>query len=140
MTGIIADTGFLVALFKPGEKLRAHAREFLRDDRRPLLAAAPVVVETCHFLEPREKAGLLEWIRRGAVAVAEVPVSAYGDIRALILKYEDLDIDFADAAIVWLAGKTGCRSILTVDVRDFSAFRLAKSRRFELVRWFDGTR
>lgn len=137
MTGIIVDTGFLVALFNPTEKLRARAREFLRDDRRPLLTAAPVIVETCHFLKPREKANLLEWIQRGAVAVAEVPASAYGDIRALILKYEDLDIDFADAATVWLAEKTGCRSILTVDVRDFSAFRLAKGRRFELLKWFE---
>ena len=136
MTGIIVDTGFLVALFCPKEKLRARAREFLRDDRSPLLTVTPVVVEACHFLKPREKAGLLEWIQRGAVAVAEVPASAYGDIRALILKHEDLDIDFTDAAIVWLAENTGCRSILTVDVRDFSAFRLAKGKRFELVKWF----
>lgn len=136
MTGIIVDTGFLVALCKPGERLRARAREFLRDERRPLLTAAPVVVETCHFLRPREKAGLLEWIHRGAVAVAEVPASAYGDIRALILKYENLEVDFADAAIVWLADNVGCRSILTVDDRDFNAFRLAKGKRFELVKWF----
>lgn len=135
MTGLIVDTGFLVALFDPKERLRARAREFLQNDRRPLLTVAPVVVETCHFLEPREKAGLLEWIQRGAVAVAEVPVSAYGDIRALILKYADHDIDFADAALVWLAENAGCRSILTVDVRDFSAIRLAKGRRFELEKW-----
>ena len=137
MTGVIVDTGFLVALFDPKEKLRARAREFLRDDRRPLLTVTPVVVEACHFLEPRAKAGLLEWIQRGAVAVAEVPASAYGELRACILKYADRDIDFADAAIVWLAENTGCRSILTVDVGDFSAFRLAKGRRFELVKWFD---
>ncbi len=135
MTGIIVDTGFLVALFCPREKLRSHAREFLRDERRPLLTVTPVVVEACHFLKPREKASLLEWIQRGAVAVAEVPTSAYGEIRALILKHEERDIDFTDATIVWLADKTGCRSILTVDVRDFSAFRLTKGRRFELVKW-----
>jgi predicted nucleic acid-binding protein len=137
VTGILVDTGFLVALFSPREKLRPVAREFLRDDRRPLLTAAPVIVETCHFLGPREKGGLLEWIQRGAMAVVEVPTSAYGDIRALILKHENLDIDFADAAIVWLAEKADCRSILTVDVRDFSAFRLARGRRFELVKWME---
>ena len=26
---------------------------------------------------------------------------------------------------------------LTVDVRDFSVFRLGKSKRFELVKWFE---
>jgi len=137
VTGVIVDTGFLIPLFRPAEQLRAPAREFLRHSRHPLLTVTPVIVETCFFLKPNDKARLLEWIERGAIAVAEVPVSAYTDIRALILKYADHDMDFADAAIVWLAEKTGCRSVLTVDVRHFSTFRLAKGRRFELVKWFD---
>ena len=136
MTGVIVDTGFLVSLFRPAEKLRAAAREFLRDNRHPLLTVAPVIVETCFFLGPDGKARLLEWIERGAVAVAEVPTSAYADIRTLIRKYADHDIDFTDLAIVWLAEKTGCRTILTVDVRNFSFFRLGKGKRFELVKWF----
>ncbi len=137
MTGVIVDTGFLVSLFRPAEKLRAPAREFLRDNRHPLLTVTPVIVETCFFLNPDGKAGLLEWIERGAVAVAEVPTSAYADIRTLFRKYADHNIDFADAAIVWLAERTGCRTILTVDLRNFSVFRLEKNKRFELVKWFD---
>ncbi|MGH6631641.1 MAG: type II toxin-antitoxin system VapC family toxin [Burkholderiales bacterium] len=135
MTGVIVDTGFLVALFRPAERLRAPAREFLRNNRRPLLTVAPVIVETCFFLDPDGKGRLLEWIQRGAVAVAEVPTSAYAEICTIIRKYADREIDFADAAIVWLAEKTGCRTILTVDVRDFSVFRLAKGKRFQLVRF-----
>ncbi len=137
MTGVIVDTGFLVPLFRPAERLRAPAREFLRNNRHPLLTVAPVIVETCFFLDPEGKVRLLEWIQRGAVAVAEVPTTAYADIRYLIRKYADRNIDFADAAIVWMAGKTGCRAILTVDVRDFSIFRLGKGKRFELVKWFE---
>lgn len=138
MTGIIVDTGFLIALFRPAERLRAPAREFLRNNRHPLLTVTPVIVETCFFLASDDKARLLEWIQRGAIAVAEVPASAYADIRALILKYADHNIDFADAAVVWLAEKTGCRAVLTVDVRHFSVFRLGKGKRFELVKWFEG--
>ncbi len=136
MTGIIVDTGFLIPLFRPAERLRVPAREFLRNNRHPLLTVTPVIVETCFFLDPGSKARLLEWIQRGAIAVAEVPASAYADIRALILKYADHNMDFADVAIVWLAEKTGCRAILTVDVRNFSVFRLGKGKRFELVKWF----
>ena len=135
MTGVIVDTGFLVPLFRPSERLRAAARESLRNNRRALLTVAPVIVETCFFLDPEGKRRLLEWIERGAVSVAEVPTSVYPEIRALIRKYADRDIDFADAAIVWLAEKTGCRAILTVDVRDFSLFRFARGKRFELVNW-----
>ena len=137
MSGIIVDTGFLVPLFRPAERLRASAREFLRNNTQQLLTAAPVIVETCFFLDPDGKVRLLEWIQRGAVSVAEVPVSAYADIRAIIRKYADRDIDFADAAIIWLAEATGCRPVLTVDVRDFSIFRLAKGKRFELLKWHD---
>jgi predicted nucleic acid-binding protein len=138
VTGVIVDTGFLVSLFRPAERLRAPAREFLRNNRHPLLTVTPVIVETCFFLDPDNKARLLEWIQRGAIAVAEVPASAYADIRALILKYAEHNIDFADVAIVWFAEKIGCRAILTVDVRNFSVFRLGKGRRFELVKWYAG--
>ncbi len=137
MTGIIVDTGFLIPLFRPAERLRAPAREFLRNNRHPLLTVTPVIVETCFFLSPDGKARLLEWIQRGAVAVAEVPTSAYADIRALFRKYADHNIDFADAAIVWLAEKTGCRTVVTVDLRNFRDFRLRKGKRFELVKWFE---
>ena len=136
MTGVIVDTGFLVALFLPAERLRAPAREFLRNNRRPLLTVAPLIVETCHFLDPDGKARLLEWVQRGAVAVAEVPTSAYADIRTLIRKYADRDIDFADAALVWLAEQSACRAILTVDLRDFGVYRLKGGKRFEVVKWF----
>ena len=63
------------------ERLRAPAREFLRNNRHPLLTVAPVMVETCFFLDLEGKVRLLEWIQRGAVAVAEVPTSAFADIR-----------------------------------------------------------
>jgi predicted nucleic acid-binding protein len=137
VTGVIVDTGFLIPLFLPADRLRAPAREFLRDNRHPLLTVAPVVVEACHFLDPAGKDRLLEWIQRGAVAVAEVPTSAYANIRSILRKYADRDIDFADAAIVWLAGHTDCRAILTVDIADFSVYRMAKGKRFELLHWFE---
>ena len=137
MTGAIVDTGFLIPLFEPSDKLRAPAREFLQNNRHPLFTVAPVIVETCFFLDPDGKAKLLEWVERGAVAVAEVPTSAYADLRAFILKYADRDLDFADAAIVWLAERTGCRSLLTVDVGDFGIIRVKKGKRFELVKWFE---
>ncbi|HVB47625.1 MAG TPA: PIN domain-containing protein [Burkholderiales bacterium] len=137
MNGAIVDTGFLIALFDPSDKLRAAAREFLQNNRHPLLTVAPVIVETCFFLDPEGKAKLLEWVQRGAVAVAEVPTAAYAEIRALILKCAARNLDFADAAIVWFAERTGCRSLLTVDISDFSIVRMRKGKRFEPVKWFE---
>jgi predicted nucleic acid-binding protein len=136
VTSVLVDTGFLVSLFRPADRLRAQARECLLANRRPLLTAAPVIVETCLFLDATGKGRLLEWAQRGAVAVAEVPVSSYAEIGTIIRKYADRRTDFADATLVWLANHTGMRDILTVDEADFSVYRLKGGKRFALVKWF----
>jgi predicted nucleic acid-binding protein len=135
---LLVDTGFLVAAFRRHDELHADAVAFLHDSRTPLLTAAPVVAETCHFLDARGKVELLRWIGRGGLGVAEVPVEAYVPIAALIHRYRKLDIDYTDAALLWFADAAKERRILTVDERDFSAFRLRGNRSFELVRWHRG--
>ena len=137
MTSVLVDTGFLVSLFRPSDRLRAQARECLLANRHPLLTAAPVIVETGFFLDAAGKCSLLEWAQRGALAVADVPVSAYTEIGTTIRKYADRNIDFADAALVWLANHTGMRDILTVDEADFSVYRLKGGKRFARLKWFD---
>lgn len=119
MPRLIVDTGFLVALYIRGDSLHHAAIVYLQRNRLPLQTVAPVVVETCFFLDASGKAALLDWIAHGGLAVADVPVGSYLDIAAYIQKYAEQDIDFADAALVWLANKIGERRILTVDEGDF---------------------
>jgi len=135
VTRILADTGFLVALFHPADRLAPSARSYLRKHRHPLATVAPVIVETCFFLSSAEKLQLLDWARRGGVAVVETPVDAYPEIAAIIARYADRDIDLADAALIWLANASGQHRILTLDERDFSAYRLKRGKRFDLVKW-----
>ena len=135
MTGALVDTGFLVALFRSRDRLRAAARDHLRAYSYPLATVAPVIVETSFFLDARSKVNLLEWIVRGGLVVAEVPREAYSDIKVLVLKYADRDIDFADAALIWFSGVSGCRSVLTVDERDFGIYRLKGNKRFDIIAW-----
>jgi predicted nucleic acid-binding protein len=137
VTRTLVDTGFLVSLFRPADRLRAQARDCLLANRHPLVTAAPVIVETCFFLDAPGKGRLLEWVQRGALAVSDIPVSTYQEIGIVIRKYADRNIDFADAALVWLANHTGIRDILTVDEADFSLYRLKGGKRFALVKWFD---
>jgi uncharacterized protein len=136
VTRVLADTGFLVALFHPADRLAASAQAYLRRHRHPLATVAAVIVETGFFLSSAEKNDLLEWARRGGIAVVETPVDSYPDLAAIIGRYADRDIDLADAALIWLANTSGQNRILTVDVRDFSAYRLKQGRRFELVSWY----
>ena len=137
MTGVLVDTGFLVSLFDPTERYCRQARTFLQSNRLPLVTVAPVIVESCFFLTPKQKQTLLEWVQRSALAVVELPVATYPAISTVIAKYADRDIDFADAALVWLAGQTDVRSVLTMDEKDFGVYRLKGGKRFEVVRWFE---
>jgi predicted nucleic acid-binding protein len=133
---LVVDTGFLAALYLRGDSLHGAAIEFLRRHRTPLITASPVIVEACHFLSVRAKLELLKWIERGGLGVVEVPSDAYPALARHLEKYADLDIDIADAALVWLAERAGTYAILTVDQRDFGAFRLKGRKRFDLVRWY----
>jgi uncharacterized protein len=136
MRRVLADSGFLVALGIERDPRHGAALEFLDVYAGALLVPSPVVVETCFFLSEPGKVRLLDWLGKPPRKVLELPASAYPELRETLAKYADLDPDFTDAAIVWLAEKTGCRAILTTDLRDFGAFRLRKSRRFELIEWF----
>jgi predicted nucleic acid-binding protein len=138
--GALVDTGFLVALFRRNDSLRSAAREYLRQHTHPLATVSPVIVESCFFLDPRAQGDLLEWVIRGALAVADVPPDAYPELKVTIAKYAGRDLDFADAALVWFAAATGCRKILTVDERDFELVRIKGNKRFEIVSWTNESR
>jgi len=133
---LLVDTGFLVALGRRSDPLHDAASSFFRSHAGPLLTVSPVVVETSFFLDARAKIKLLDLVQCGRLKTLELPVAAYGEIAAIVGRYADRDIDFADAALVWLAERSGCRSVLTVDLRDFSVYRLKGGRRFEVVKWF----
>ena len=135
MTATLVDTGFLVAAFSNRDRFKASAKAYLAGHRHNFITVAPVIVETSFFLDAQEKRNLLEWVQRSGLEVAEWPVSAYRQVDAIIAKYADRDIDLADAALIWLAAKAGAKAILTVDVKDFSVYRLTGGKRFDVIDW-----
>jgi predicted nucleic acid-binding protein len=132
---LLVDTGFLVALFRRTDRLRQSARQFLAETRAPLATVSPVIVESAFFLAADEKQNLLEWVRRGALAVQELPAEAYAKVGWLIGKYADRDPDFTDMALVWLAQQAGCYRVLTVDAKDFGVYRGKAGKRFDIIAW-----
>lgn len=137
MRRVLADSGFLVALGIERDPRHRAARDFLDRYTGELLVPGPVVVESCYFLSTSGKVRLLDWLRKPLRKALDLPASAYPEVGRILARYAQLEPDFTDAAIVWFAEKTGCRAILTVDVRDFSVFRTAKGKGFELVGWFE---
>jgi hypothetical protein len=124
-TSAWVDTGLLVALFAHDDPHHASAVTFLKNARRlELHSLWPVVSEASFFLSNEGKEALLAWLEKGPVRFHEITLSHLPAIRATLKKYRNLSPDFTDAALVTLAAIHGIHSIATVDVRDFSAYRL----------------
>ena len=136
MDRLLVDTGFLVAYAKKHDFLHPKADRFLSKYRGALYSVSAVIVETCFHLDSASKQHLLDWVKEGSLAVVEVPVSAYAELAGTIGKYSDHNVEFADAALLWLADKSGIRRILTTDRRDFHVFRFKDGKRFDLISWF----
>jgi hypothetical protein len=59
-----------------------------------------------------------------------------GDLIDWMAKYSEIgkrEMDFADATLVWLADETNTTDIMTVDMADFSRYRLPDGRGFNLL-------
>ena len=126
------DTGFLVALFARDDPHHPSAVSFLESNQRLTLHSIwPVVTEAGFFLDTAGKIALLTWLERYGVILHELSTLELPQICTTLEKYQDLAPDFTDAALVTLAGITGIHKIITVDLRDFSAYRLPDGRAFE---------
>lgn len=124
----------MVALFDPSAKEHEHFRSGL-PTAGALLTTWPCVTEALHIL-PRVamKIALLRWIGAKAVSVHDFHADDIGLMIEWIQRYnERREMDFADASLVWLADSTGCRRIMTTDIRDFTRYRLSGAKRFEII-------
>lgn len=133
MQSILADAGPLIALFRAKDKHHTRIRTYLRDHPVRLLTTLPVLAEVAHFLNTQGKLALIEWIQRAGLRVETLAESNVVELAPILRRYVDLDLDFADASLLWLANRTGITRILTLDRRDFEALRLDSGQPFELV-------
>ncbi len=138
MTVALLDSGPLVALFDPGERQHAHYKSLLgrQTEVDRLHTTWPCVTEATHFLQGVAKFEMLHWIGEGGAVVYPFDQESVLDMVPLMRRYTEpprSKMDFADASLYWLAHETGVTRILTIDVRDFSRYRLPDGRAFELL-------
>lgn len=125
-TAAWVDTGFLVALFAHDDTHHDSALAYLKAaDDVEFHSIWSVVSEASFFLDVAGKTALLQWLEQGPIRFHEIHLDDLPAIRATLKKYRDLSPDFTDVALVTLANIHGIDHIITVDLRDFSAYRLA---------------
>lgn len=133
--GILLDTGPLVALLSEQDANHSRARRLFAECVPPFRCCEAVVAEACFLMRKAHTAGPAEVValgRRGVYTMAISAAEHWTNIEALLKKYSDRPISFADACLVRCAEIHDEARILTFD-RDFGVYKWARNRRFELL-------
>lgn len=136
MTGeLILDTGPFVALVDRSETRHRECVDVLENWNGSIVTTEAVLTETLHLVGPawHPQRVCLEFILRGAVLLVPTSLKSLQRASALMDKYADLPMDYADATLVVLAEDLGADRVFTLDRQDFSAFRLHGTRPFQLL-------
>lgn len=131
----IVDTGFLVALFDEREKTHSAADRWLAGFNGRLLTVESVLTEAAFFLPVHRRPALADLAAIGTIELRTPDKSGYQRIASLMRKYASLDPDWADICLIWLAETNATNRILTMDLQDFSVYRIRGRERFDTLDW-----
>jgi predicted nucleic acid-binding protein len=134
---ILTDAGPLAALVDRNDPNFGRVlEEMKRLPDAPLLTTWPCSTEAMYLVGEadghRAQEALWGDVEDDLVRLHDLSAEERRRMRALILKYRDTPMDFADASLVAVAETLDLRRILTVD-SDFYVYRLADGDAFEVV-------
>ena len=134
VNGLI-DTGAILALLDRDDRWHEPCVEAFAALRLPLLTSAAVLTELVHLVGDRWREVDAAWafLRSGAVSVAAIVDADLPALNALMARYRDRPMDFADATLVHLAERESLTSVFTVDHDDFDTYRISGRRRFRVL-------
>jgi len=132
---ILIDAGPLVALVDRSDPWHERCLAFVKTIREPILTVWPAVTEAVFLVRSSfaAQSQVLSIIQMGDVQLTALVAPDVPRIRELIVKYHDLPMDLADAALVRVAERERIRTIFTLDRRDFEIYRPARIGRFHIV-------
>jgi uncharacterized protein len=132
----LLDTGPLVGYLDRSDPYHKAVVRDLGKFRGQLFTTSAVVTEAMHFVSSA---------RRGPALLADFLIDAQVQVFdfsgtvtlrravALMTKYANVPMDFADATLLLLAEAQDIEDILTLDRRGFTVFRTAHGRKLTLV-------
>jgi predicted nucleic acid-binding protein len=132
---VLLDTGAALAILNQRDPWHTLCVETLGQLRFPLLTSEAVLTELFHLFGRFRSDTESAWtfIRSGALTLATIAEDELPRLHALMNRYADHPMDFADATLVYLAERESISTIFTVDHADFSTYRIAGRRRFRVL-------
>ena len=131
----LIDTGALLALLDRTDNWHRACVEALQKLRLPLATSEAVLTELFHLIgdSAHEMEAAWRLVRSGAVVLLAIEHSELDAVHALMSRYADRPMDFADATLVYLAKREGTSTVFTVDHDDFETYRIEGRRRFRVL-------
>lgn len=135
MKRVLVDTGPLVAIFHSGDHRHQACVRALKSLPSPLLSCWPVITEALWLLrhDTPSVQKLLRSIGTNFLHLLTLNGTEAGAIADLMLRYQGIASQLADASLVYLAHREEIETIFTLDHRDFSIYRTASKKAFEIV-------
>jgi predicted nucleic acid-binding protein len=129
---VLLDTGPLVALFKRNDAHHDRAVSWFKGHRGALLTTQAVITEAWHLVSPPARLPLVRFVN-SACEICELGIEGQARIEVVLERYADVPMDYADATLVVLAEMQKVSSVATIEVNDFSAYRMANGKSLKLV-------
>lgn len=129
----------MVALFGREQPSKTHYVDLFTkaaQEQWSLTSTWPCVTEASHLLGLPQRYAFLRWVAADAISIFPFDQDTLEGMAELMRRYTEsprTEMDMADASLVFLASDTGVNRIMTLDVRDFSRYRLADGRAFEIL-------
>ena len=131
----LIDTGAMVAILDRSDEWHDRCVETLSSLRLPFATTAAVLAELFHMIGDDPHGGAAAWafLRSGAVVLASVEGRDLPALEALMKRYSDRPMDFADATLVHVAERDSLTTVFTTDHDDFETYRIGRRVRFRIV-------
>src|SRR5581483_1494559 len=130
----LVDAGAILSLLDRTDRWHGVCVDAFQQLRLPLITSEAVLTELFHLVGDSRHEMETAWnfLRSGAIRLAVIDDSELPDIHALMSRYSDRPMDFADATLVYLARREGVSTVFTVDHADFNTYRIEGRRRFRI--------
>ncbi|HEU4618773.1 MAG TPA: PIN domain nuclease [Gammaproteobacteria bacterium] len=136
MNAWLIDTGPIVAYLDASDPTHNLVVEHIDAFTGRLLTTGAVITEAMHFVSSARRGPRLLADLIGHADVAVYDLAQEPELReaaALMERYSDTPMDYADATLVLLSEAAAVTDVLTLDRRGFTTYRTRRGRAFRLV-------